>query len=224
MKCQPPVTVLCSGADRSGWSSQRLGVYRALLLDVAYQPVDILRWSRAVAMDYVGKAEVLDYYEDYVRSAREVHFLPAVMRLGIYVEKAAASKRLAPTRRNVFLRDNFQCQYCGEAGSGSHLTLDHVVPVSKGGADTWENLTTACPRCNQRKGDALLEHCGLELRRQPEGSLLLHQHVSVSLPFLRLASQHFSPSRVRQFQSPLRRGCSTLGFPLRLLRGIPFPG
>jgi len=155
------------GADRSGWSCERLGVYRALLLDVAYQPVDILRWSKAVAMDYLGKAEVLDYYEDYVRSAREVHFLPSVMRLDFYVDKAAAGKRLAPTRRNVLLRDNFECQYCGEAGAAAQLTLDHVVPVSKGGADTWENLTTACSRCNQRKGDAPLDRCGLKLRRAP---------------------------------------------------------
>ena len=141
--------------------------FRTLLLDVAYQPVDILQWSRAVAMDYIGKVEVLEYYEHYIRSAREMHFLPAVMRLDFYVNPDKVGKKLQPSRRNVFLRDNFECQYCGTPCSRAQLTLDHVVPVSKGGECSWENLTTACQKCNQKKGDALLDQSSLTLRRKP---------------------------------------------------------
>ena len=142
--------------------------YRALVLDVSYRAIDTVPWTRAVVLDYFDKVDVLEYYDSFVRSARDYHYLPAVVRVKFYVKKlkGAFDKGVPLTRKNVYARDQNSCQYCG---SKKNLTLDHVVPMSKGGGTSWENLVTACSKCNQKKGDKLLKELGssMKLKKEP---------------------------------------------------------
>lgn len=124
---------------------------RTLVLDRAFRPLKAIPWHRAIVLDLSSRVEVLEYYELVVRTPADAFPLPAVIRLpqflGIY------PFRVALTRKNLLARDNHQCQYCGTRPSARDLTLDHVMPRSRGGASTWENLITACSTCNHRKGN-----------------------------------------------------------------------
>jgi 5-methylcytosine-specific restriction endonuclease McrA len=125
-----------------------------LLLNADMQPVSLLPlstvdWQEAIRYIVLDKVEVLAWYDDWtVRSARWETQVPAVIMLNEY-QKPKHTMRLS--KRNVFLRDEYRCQYCGCDVIESHATLDHVFPVSKGGKTTWENSTTACKPCNYRK-------------------------------------------------------------------------
>ena len=138
------------------------------MLDVSYRAIDTVPWTRAVVLDYFDKVDVLEYYDSFVRSARDYHYLPAVVRVKFYVKKlkGAFDEGVPLTRKNVYARDQNSCQYCG---SKKNLTLDHVVPMSKGGGTSWENLVTACSKCNQKKGDKLLKELGssMKLKKEP---------------------------------------------------------
>ncbi|GLI63673.1 hypothetical protein VaNZ11_006711 [Volvox africanus] len=141
---------------------------RALVLDCAYRPINVLTWYKAFHFDYFGKGEVLEYYPPPAVCTTGLgdHPLPAVLRVPQYTaDMQDLCSRVACTRRNIMVRDGFCCQYCG---SRRDLTLDHVHPVSKGGKETWENLVTACMRCNQKKSDRTLRDLGWKLRRQPK--------------------------------------------------------
>ena len=125
-----------------------------LLLNADMQPVSILPlsvvdWQEAIRYMVLEKAEVLEWHNDWiVRSAHWETRVPAVLMLKEY-QKPKHYMRLS--KRNVFLRDEYVCQYCGTDVSEHTATLDHVHPVSKGGKTTWENSTTACKPCNYRK-------------------------------------------------------------------------
>ena len=108
---------------------QVLSRYRALILDSSYRPIDVVNWQRAICMDLLSKADVLEYYDATVSSVSAEFFLPAVMRARTYLSgrKVGRLGRVTLNRRNILLRDNFSCQYCGRRGS-SGLTLDHVIP------------------------------------------------------------------------------------------------
>ncbi|GLC47218.1 hypothetical protein PLESTB_001458400 [Pleodorina starrii] len=141
---------------------------RALVLDCAYRPINVLTWYKAFHFDYFGKGEVLEYYPPpaVCTTGSGEHPLPAVLRVPQYTaDMQDLCSRVACSRRNIMVRDGFCCQYCG---SRRDLTLDHVHPVSKGGKETWENLVTACMRCNQKKSDRTLRELGWKLRRQPK--------------------------------------------------------
>ena len=97
-----------------------------------------------------------------LRSARSAYPWPSVLRLKAYVH--VPFRRILLTRRNVLRRDGNRCQYCG---SRERLTLDHVLPKSRGGPDTWDNLVAACGECNHRKGGRLPDEAGMRLRRRP---------------------------------------------------------
>ncbi|KAL6750970.1 hypothetical protein V8C86DRAFT_2794858 [Haematococcus lacustris] len=117
-------------------------------------------------MDVGTRASVLEYYPPdlYAVSGRGKHLLPAVVRVDTYVDLHELCQRVTCTRRNVMARDKFCCQYCG---SNRELTLDHIVPVCKGGKNSWVNLVTACMSCNQRKGSKLLHQMGWHLKTKP---------------------------------------------------------
>ena len=140
---------------------------RALVLDVSYRPIDTLSWNRAVVLDFFDKVDVLEYYDSFVRSARDYHYLPAVIRVKFYVKKlkGAFDKGVPLTRKNVYARDHNECQYCG---SRKTLTLDHVIPTSKGGKSSWENLVTCCSTCNQRKANKDLSQLNMKLKKHPK--------------------------------------------------------
>jgi len=125
-----------------------------LLLNADAQPVSLLplstiTWQEAIRYMVLDKVEVLEWHEDrIVRSANWSTRVPAVIMLKEY-QKPKNTMRLS--KRNIFLRDQYTCQYCGTEVLENHATLDHVHPVSLGGKTTWENSTTACKPCNYRK-------------------------------------------------------------------------
>ena len=125
-----------------------------LLLNADMQPVSLLPlstvdWQEAIRYLVLDKVEVLAWHDDWiVRSSRWETRVPAVIMLKVY-QKPKSTMRLS--KRNIFLRDEYRCQYCGCEVTEANATLDHVHPVSLGGKTTWENSTTACKSCNYRK-------------------------------------------------------------------------
>ena len=136
-----------------------------LVLNASYEPLNITTWRRAVVMVLKGKAEGLEHDPD--RRIREDTLLPTVIRLRHFVR--VPYKQLPLTRRNLFHRDGHRCQYCG--ASAEQLSVDHVVPRSRGGLDTWENVTTACLPCNVRKGNRTPREAAMPLLRPPHRPL-----------------------------------------------------
>ena len=131
-----------------------------LVLNASYEPLNITSWRRAVVMVLKGKAEGLEHEE---RNLRQDFLAPTVIRLRQFVR--IPFKELPLTRRNVFQRDHHTCQYCGYRGD--KLSIDHVIPRSRGGQDTWENVTTACIRCNVRKGNRTPKEAEMPLNSVP---------------------------------------------------------
>jgi len=132
-----------------------------LVLNASYEPLNITTWRRAMVMLIKGKAEGLEH--DASRPIRPDLLLPTVIRLRQFVR--VPYRPLPLTRRNVFQRDGHVCQYCG-AGPDS-LSIDHVMPRSRGGSDSWDNVTTACLPCNVRKGNRTPEEAAMPLIRSP---------------------------------------------------------
>lgn len=138
---------------------------QVLVLNASYEPLNITTWRRALVMVLKGKAEGLEH--DSSRWIRGDTMLPTVIRLRQYVR--VPYKQLPLTRRNLFHRDGHRCQYCGS--SADQLSIDHVVPRSRGGLDTWENVTTACLPCNVRKGNRTPREAGMPLMGRPHRPL-----------------------------------------------------
>jgi 5-methylcytosine-specific restriction endonuclease McrA len=136
-----------------------------LLLNNNFEPLTMCSARRAIIMVWNGKAEVVERTEDCVRSVSMTFFIPSVIRLLIFV---SMSRQLSVqlTKQNILRRDRKTCQYCGKAEG--RMTVDHVVPRSLGGRETWENLVCACPSCNNRKGDNTPEQAGMHLIRIPK--------------------------------------------------------
>ena len=137
-----------------------------LVLNASYEMLNVTRWQRAVCLVFSGKAEMLEACGDrLLHSSRMSLPMPSVIRMNYYVKKP---RMMVPfSRSNVFLRDRFTCQYCGAGHKASELTLDHVVPRAAGGDTCWENVVTACRRCNTIKGDRLPDQAGMRPARNP---------------------------------------------------------
>lgn len=145
-----------------------------LLLNATYEPLQVIPWQRAVAMLWMGKVEVVRTYQRVLRAVSWSVHQPAVVRLVNFVRRHKV--RIAFSRRNVFLRDAMRCQYCGDRFPMSELTCDHVIPRSKGGSSSWENLVTACGPCNRRKGNRTPEQAQMNLRKPPRQPETLPPH------------------------------------------------
>ncbi len=136
---------------------------RALVLNASFEPLCVVTTRRALVMVLDEKAEVVTVTGRHFHSARAAYPEPSVVRLLAYVRVPYRS-RVALNRRAVFLRDGHRCQYCGSPAEN----IDHVVPRSRGGTHTWDNVVAACRPCNARKEDRLLSEIGhMRLRRQP---------------------------------------------------------
>lgn len=138
---------------------------KTLVLDQGYVPVKVITWRRALCMSLIEKVEVLASYDREVRTVTRSFRAPAVIRLLQTVRTRPQLVRFS--RRNVYLRDNHRCQYCGVTFSPAELTLDHVVPRVYGGKTSWTNVVAACGSCNRRKGGRTPEQAGLHLRTNP---------------------------------------------------------
>ncbi|KAL2320452.1 hypothetical protein Fmac_029421 [Flemingia macrophylla] len=147
--------------DRDG-----LSCFRGLVLDIAYRPVNVVGWKRAICLEFMEKADVLEYYAKTVNSPSGSFYIPAVLRVPhlLQVVKRRMIKNNL-SRKNILFRDNYTCQYCS---SRENLTIDHVVPASLGGEWTWENLVTACAKCNCKKGKKTIEEAKMKLIKAPK--------------------------------------------------------
>src|SRR5712691_6841623 len=139
-------------------------VQQVLVLNASYEPLNVCTVRRAHVLIYKGKAEVIEQLDQPLRSATGSFIWPHVIRLVQYVRVPRAIQRKI-SRRALFARDGWRCVYCGT--TSGRLTLDHVVPRSKGGESIWENVVTACAPCNLRKGDRTPEQVGMELKTLP---------------------------------------------------------
>lgn len=137
-----------------------------LLLNATYEPMLVISWQRAISMMFIGKVEVVETYETMLRSVSLTLPKPAVVRLTRFVRRRR--HRVALTRRNVFVRDAYRCQYCAIQLGVHELTIDHVVPRSQGGAASWDNLVSSCAPCNRRKGGRTPVQARMALLTRPE--------------------------------------------------------
>ena len=135
---------------------------RVLLLDVGYRPLSIISVRRAILLMVCQKADAVHESDQLVRSERLDLFAPSVAKLR-YSVAAPFKSRASLHRKSVFARDDYECQYCGRRAE----CIDHVLPRSRGGTDNWENVTTACLRCNVQKGNRTPEEANMPLKRKP---------------------------------------------------------
>ena len=137
---------------------------QVLVLNASYEPLNVCSVRRAHVLVWKGKAELVESLDRPLRASTDTYRWPHVIRLLTYVRVPRGVQRRI-SRRALFARDGWRCVYCG--ATAGRLTLDHVVPRSRGGESSWENVVTACAPCNLRKGDRLLEESGFTLRRLP---------------------------------------------------------
>lgn len=134
-----------------------------LLLNANYAPLNVCTTKRALKMLISGKAEMLLNGRGYIRTVRISVQRPSVIRLGYIVKRPRPHVKL--TKHEIFRRDNHTCQYCG--ARTKILTLDHITPRYLGGEYSWENLVTACPECNRKKGGRMMQQARMTLRKKP---------------------------------------------------------
>lgn len=136
---------------------------RVLVLNASYEPINVCGAKRAITMIFSGIALTQEKDRRLIRSPSTSINLPNVIRLVRYVR--TPQRRFAFSKRNIFLRDNFTCQYCQKKISAKDLTLDHILPQSRDGENSWDNLVTSCRSCNVQKGDRTPEEAGMHLQR-----------------------------------------------------------
>ena len=134
-----------------------------LVLNQNYEPLNVCNVRRALVLVLGGKAEILEQNAEVVSTPRAVYVVPSVIRLQYFIRRPRPRVKLS--RREIFIRDNHTCQYCGRRGGD--LTVDHVIPRSRGGLHTWENVVAACRPCNHRKGGKSIAEAHMDLRMQP---------------------------------------------------------
>jgi 5-methylcytosine-specific restriction endonuclease McrA len=135
-----------------------------LVLNSDYEPLNVCSYRRAIVMVYLGKADVLHTTGmETVERAGGVPTSLSVVKLRSHVKRPLPELKLS--RRTIFARDNYLCQYCGAAAK--ELTIDHVVPKRHGGQAVWENLVCCCRKCNMKKSDKLLHQAGMRLIKPP---------------------------------------------------------
>ena len=141
-----------------------------LVLNTNYAPMDICTAKRAICLYYNEKVDILESYKEDVHSPSITLSLPSIVRLKDYVKHNQMDVIL--TRRNLLVRDNYECQYCGS--KKSPLTMDHVKPKKQGGKDSWENLVAACQNCNRKKGNRTPDEAKMPLKRIPRKPNKIH--------------------------------------------------
>lgn len=147
-----------------------------LVLNASYEPINVCAARRAIVLVLKGVAITEEINGHFLHSARLAMRVPSVIRLLEYRRIPHQSRALS--RKNILLRDRNSCQYCGEVLSSTELTLDHVIPRSRGGSSSWENLVACCHECNHKKGNQLPAEAGMKLMREPRPfSLHTSRHI-----------------------------------------------
>jgi len=136
-----------------------------LVLDAAYRPHKVVSWERAVTLLFLGRVEVVEEYDEEIRSVSFSIKMPAVVRLLRVIR--GNTKGVKFSRINILTRDKYTCQYCGRKLPMSKLNYDHVLPRARGGKTTWENIVTSCFPCNDRKSNRTPQEAGMRLIHAP---------------------------------------------------------
>jgi 5-methylcytosine-specific restriction endonuclease McrA len=147
-----------------------------LVLNLDYQPINICGTRRAVKLIFLGKAEILEDRGELLLSPGHAMPLPSVIKLSSLIRRPPPELKLS--RKAIFARDRYQCQYCGKIGL--KMTIDHVLPRRMGGMFSWDNLVCACHACNAKKGDRNPQDAGMKLLRLPEKPSFI-PHISYTL-------------------------------------------
>ncbi len=137
-----------------------------LKLDSSFKPIEVISWQEAFLLTYVGKAWAVEYTDMWVSSARESFQIPAIIALKKFIDEKFFT--INCNRKNIALRDNNICQYCKNRFPQEDLTIDHVIPRSKGGKHQWDNVVAACKPCNQKKASHLLQDSPVILETLPK--------------------------------------------------------
>jgi len=154
---------------------------RTLLLNTTFEPLSVLDWKKAVVLLYLGKVEVVREYDKEIKGVSISIKQPAVIRLLRFVRNNN-HVNVKFSRKNIFLRDDYTCQYCSERFDPKYLTCDHIMPKSRGGITEWSNIVTSCNRCNLKKGDKLPDEVDMYPNRKPtrpNGFYMLMLHIGV---------------------------------------------
>jgi len=152
-----------------------------LLLNASYEPLRVIHWKRAITLLFQGKVEVLEVYNREIHGISITFPLPSVLRL-LKLVRAKDTHRVKFSRANIFARDGYRCQYCGEKFDAKDLTFDHVIPAAKGGKKNWENIVTACWRCNNKKSGRTPSESGMRLIKNPcEPKWLPYMTITIGL-------------------------------------------
>ncbi|MCX8021304.1 MAG: HNH endonuclease [Syntrophorhabdaceae bacterium] len=156
---------------------------KTLLLNTTFEPLNVLPWKKAITLICLDKVQVIKEYEREIKGVSMNVKLPAVVRLKRYVKSNHVNVKFS--RKNIFLRDDHTCQYCGERFDPKHLTCDHIIPRSKGGVTEWTNIVTCCIKCNLKKADKLPEEVDMYPKKRPSrpnGFYLFMLHMGVRMP------------------------------------------
>ena len=138
-----------------------------LLLNADGEPLNMVTWVKAMKLIARGKVRVYEYYEGVtIRTVSQQYPLPSVIGLVKYVV-IPGGRKVGLNRKNVLMRDNYRCQYCGRMLSVYAATMDHLLPLCRGGRNAWENIVAACRPCNHRKGNRTPEEAGMMPETQP---------------------------------------------------------
>ena len=158
-----------------------------LLLNADAQPVSLLplstvTWQEAMRLMFLDKVTVLEYYDDWeIKTSNDSFKVPSVIMVKDYIHRKT---RVSLTRTNLYLRDGYTCQYCGDSFDHRELTYDHVLPRSKGGTTNWENIVAACRPCNTNKGSKIMEPLNIPymptywnlIKRSSEIPVIIHHY------------------------------------------------
>ncbi len=159
---------------------------KVLILNQSYEPMSVINVKKAIVLLYLGKAELIESHEGRaVHSVYSAMPFPSIVKLSMYVK--VPYKRIILSRKNILRRDGHRCQFCGR--SDLTLTIDHVMPISRGGEDSWENLVCACVKCNNRKGDRTPDEAAMPLIRRP----MRPNHVSFISHFVARMDERWKP-------------------------------
>lgn len=137
-----------------------------LLLDAAFFPLRVISWKKAMVLWFQEKAHVLEEQQHEIRGETWCYKIPSVIQLKNYVRHRLDTV-IRFCRKNVFIRDEFCCQYCNKKIIPQWLTIDHIIPKSRGGPTNWINVVTACKKCNQKKKGHTLEESHMKLKKVP---------------------------------------------------------
>jgi 5-methylcytosine-specific restriction endonuclease McrA len=162
-----------------------------LLLNTTFEPLTVVTARRALKLLFSKKAQSIEDGGAYIQTIRAKVRIPSVIQIVYYIKKPYIAPKFS--KRSVFIRDNFNCQYCGR--HTPKPTIDHIIPRSKGGKTCWNNVVTACHSCNNKKGDRSLKESGMRLIKEPQDPKFLVYSALISPARIKKWERYFHPEK-----------------------------